>query len=98
MISIHEDLTRFPPGFRIPTIAFALLRKKSRNPGNLRGVTEQQIEDGLGMTAHEFKYAVLGDSAKISRYDIYRHGDDVYLVEKYTSKVIDTGYRLGESH
>jgi hypothetical protein len=64
------------------------------NLGNLKRLSDKQIEDNFGMTAHEFKHAVLGERARISRYDIYREGDNIYLVEKSTNKVIDTGYNL----
>jgi len=46
------------------------------------------------MSAHEFKREVLGKNANISRYDVYRDGDKVYLVGKQTNEIIDTGYRL----
>lgn len=40
--------------------------------------------------ADEFKYDVLGDSADISRFDIYRDGSDVWLVEKSTGTLVPT--------
>jgi intein/homing endonuclease len=62
------------------------------NLGNM--MTPSQVEDGLGMTPHELKDA-LDLEGPISRFDIYRHGSDVYFVEKSTGLVIETGETLG---
>jgi len=63
------------------------------NLGNLKKMTPSQVERGLGMTPHEFKNSLDLDGP-ISRFDIYRDGADVYVVEKSTGLVIETGEAL----
>ena len=41
-----------------------------------------------------FRSDVLGEGAQISRFDVFREGDVVYLVEKSTGNIIETGYRI----
>ena len=64
------------------------------NLGNLKRMSDSRIEETLGVTAHELKIDVLGRKAPISRYDIYSEGKTIYLVEKSTGKVVETGWIL----
>jgi RHS repeat-associated protein len=53
--------------------------------GNLKRMSESQLKR-YGIDAHQLKDEMLGGS--ISKFDIYRHGDDLYFVEKSTGEVV----------
>lgn len=46
------------------------------------------------MDAHALKYEILGRGAQISRYDLYRIGAELVLLEKSTTVLIRTGYTI----
>jgi hypothetical protein len=48
------------------------------------------MQDALGVSEHQFKYDILGDSADISRFEIYRDGSDLWLLEKSTGTLVPT--------
>lgn len=71
-----------------------LVHNTCPNPGNLKKLTTPQIEDAVGTSVHQFKYDILGEGAQISRFDVFREGDVIYLVEKSTGNIVETGYRI----
>lgn len=53
--------------------------------GNLKRMSESQLKR-YGIDAHKLKDELLGGA--ISKFDIYRHGDDLYFVERSTGEVV----------
>ena len=47
-----------------------------------------------GLSAHDFKYDVLGRDAPISHFDVYVSGNSLVLVEKRTGIIIETGWQV----
>jgi hypothetical protein len=52
---------------------------------------DKQYERVTGETAHDFKHAIVGDSAKVAQWDIARGSDGLlYLISKNGKVVIPT--------
>lgn len=62
------------------------------NRGDLKRLSDYQLE-ALGIDAHDFKYAHLGERAEISKWDIYRNpkSGELFLVEKQGDAIVSTG-------
>jgi hypothetical protein len=64
------------------------------NRGDLKRVNSSDIQRWFKMDAHALKREILGAGAQISRYDIYRIGAEIVLLEKSTNILIRTGYMI----